>query len=47
MRRGLQPFLGMMFAVPILGEQLDLVTVMFAVPFVTVVARGRRIPTLR
>lgn len=43
----LQPFLGMMFAVPILGERLELVTVMFAIAVVAVVAFGRRMPTQR
>ncbi|MFN5699860.1 MAG: DMT family transporter [Betaproteobacteria bacterium] len=41
----LQPFLGMMFAVPILGEHLDLLTLVFAVAVVAVVFVGRRMPT--
>ncbi|MFM8797111.1 MAG: DMT family transporter [Betaproteobacteria bacterium] len=43
----LQPFLGMLFAVPILGEDLDLSTVGFAVAIVAVVFLGRRMPTER
>jgi drug/metabolite transporter (DMT)-like permease len=43
----LQPFLGMMFAVPILGEELDLSTVVFSVAVVAVVFLGRRMPTQR
>lgn len=41
----LQPFLGMLFAVPILGEQLDTVTVLFALAVAAVVFVGRRMPT--
>lgn len=41
----LQPFLGMVFAVPILGEHLDLLTVVFAIAVVAVVFVGRRMPT--
>lgn len=41
----LQPFLGIVFSVPILGEHLDLLTVVFAVAVVAVVFVGRRMPT--
>ncbi|MDR7308568.1 DMT family transporter [Rhodoferax saidenbachensis] len=40
----LQPFLGMLFAVPILGERLDAVTVGFGVAVIATVFIGRRMP---
>lgn len=43
----LQPFLGILFAVPILGERLDAITVVFAAAVVAVVFLGRRMPSRR
>jgi drug/metabolite transporter (DMT)-like permease len=43
----LQPFLALMFAVPLLGERLEPVTVMFALAVVAVVFIGRRLPVGR
>lgn len=40
----LQPFLALLFAVPILGERLDAVTVGFALAVMAVVIVGRRMP---
>jgi drug/metabolite transporter (DMT)-like permease len=40
----LQPFLSLMFAVPVLGERLDPVTVLFALAVMAVVLLGRRMP---
>ena len=40
----LQPFLSMLFAVPILGEQLDALTVGFGLAVIAVVAIGRKMP---
>ncbi|GAA4417444.1 DMT family transporter [Acidovorax lacteus] len=40
----IQPFLGMLFAVPLLGEQLDAVTLGFALAVITTVFAGRRMP---
>jgi len=40
----LQPFLALLFAVPVLGERLDGVTVGFALAVVAVVLAGRRMP---
>jgi drug/metabolite transporter (DMT)-like permease len=39
-----QPFLGMLFAVPLLGERLDLVTLGFALAVVATVFVGKRMP---
>jgi drug/metabolite transporter (DMT)-like permease len=39
-----QPFLGLLFAVPVLGEQLDAVTVAFALAVIVVVFVGKRMP---
>lgn len=39
-----QPFLSMMFAVPLLGEHLDLVTLGFALAVIATVFVGRRMP---
>lgn len=43
----LQPFLGIMFSVPILGEHLDAVTVLFAAAVMGVVLLGRKMPVRR
>lgn len=40
----LQPFLSMLFAVPLLGERLDLATVAFALGVMATVFVGRRMP---
>lgn len=40
----LQPFLSMLFAVPLLGERLDLATVAFALAVMATVFVGRRMP---
>ncbi len=40
----LQPFLALLFAVPLLGERLDLGTVAFALAVMAVVLLGRRMP---
>jgi drug/metabolite transporter (DMT)-like permease len=40
----LQPFLGMLFAVPLLGERLDALTVGFALAVIATVFVGRRMP---
>jgi hypothetical protein len=40
----LQPFLALMFAVPVLGERLDAVTVAFSLAVIAVVFIGRRMP---
>jgi drug/metabolite transporter (DMT)-like permease len=42
-----QPFLGMMFAVPLLGESLDMLTVLFALAVIATVFLGKRMPTHR
>ena len=39
-----QPFLSLLFAVPLLGEPLDAVTVVFALAVVATVFVGRRMP---
>ncbi|HEY6135990.1 MAG TPA: DMT family transporter [Rubrivivax sp.] len=39
-----QPFLALLFAVPILGERLDAVTVLFSLAVIAVVFIGRRMP---
>jgi drug/metabolite transporter (DMT)-like permease len=39
-----QPFLSMLFAVPLLGERLDIVTVGFALAVIATVFAGRRMP---
>jgi len=43
----LQPFLALLFAVPVLGERLDAVTVVFALAVIGVVFIGRRLPVGR
>ena len=40
----IQPFLGMLFAVPLLGESLDAVTVGFAVAVIATVFAGKKMP---
>ena len=40
----LQPFLALMFAVPVLGEKLDGVTVLFSLAVIAVVFLGKRMP---
>lgn len=42
-----QPFLALLFAVPILGERLDPVTVLFSLAVVAVVFLGKRMPAGR
>jgi drug/metabolite transporter (DMT)-like permease len=41
-----QPFLSMLFAVPLLGESIDALTLAFAVAVIAVVFIGRRMPVL-
>ena len=43
----LQPFLALLFAVPLLGETLDAVTLVFSVAVVGVVFIGKRVPVLK
>jgi drug/metabolite transporter (DMT)-like permease len=43
----LQPFLALLFAVPVLGERLDAVTVAFALAVMAVVLAGKRMPVQR
>jgi drug/metabolite transporter (DMT)-like permease len=40
----LQPFLALLFAVPVLGERLEAVTVSFALAVMVVVFIGKRMP---
>jgi drug/metabolite transporter (DMT)-like permease len=40
----MQPFLALLFAVPVLGERLDAVTLVFALAVIGVVFIGRRMP---
>ena len=40
----LQPFLGMLFAVPLLGERLDALTVGFAIAVIATVFAGKKMP---
>jgi len=40
----LQPFLALLFAVPVLGERLDATTVLFALAVMAVVLVGKRMP---
>ena len=39
-----QPFLGMLFAVPLLGERLDAVTLGFAAAVIATVFIGKKMP---
>jgi drug/metabolite transporter (DMT)-like permease len=41
----LQPFLALLFAVPVLGERLEASTVLFALAVLATVAVGKRMPT--
>jgi drug/metabolite transporter (DMT)-like permease len=43
----LQPFLALLFAVPVLGERLQPLTLVFAVAVMAVVFMGRKLPTTR
>ncbi len=43
----LQPFLALLFAVPVLGERLDATTVLFALAVMAVVLIGKRMPIAR
>ena len=43
----LQPFLALLFAVPVLGERLDTTTVLFSLAVIGVVFVGRRMPVAR
>jgi drug/metabolite transporter (DMT)-like permease len=43
----LQPFLALLAAVPILGERLEPLTLLFALAVVAVVAVGKRMPAGR
>jgi len=40
----LQPFLALLFAVPVLGEKLQPLTLLFSVAVIGVVFIGRRMP---
>jgi drug/metabolite transporter (DMT)-like permease len=40
----IQPFLALLFAVPVLGERLDPVTVVFALAVIAIVFVSRRMP---
>jgi len=40
----IQPFLALLFAVPVLGERLDAVTVGFSLAVIAVVFVSRRLP---
>jgi len=42
-----QPFASLLFAVPVLGERLDAVTVLFALAVIAVVFVGRSMPAQR
>ena len=43
----LQPFLALLFAVPVLGEKLEPLTVLFSLAVIAVVFLGRRMPVHR
>jgi drug/metabolite transporter (DMT)-like permease len=43
----LQPFLALLFAVPVLGERLEPLTVLFSLAVIAVVFVGRRMPVHR
>jgi drug/metabolite transporter (DMT)-like permease len=43
----IQPFLALLFAVPVLGERLDPVTLVFSLAVIAVVFAGRRMPVRR
>ena len=40
----LQPFLALLFAVPVLGEKLELITVMFSLAVIGIVFVGKKMP---
>ena len=40
----IQPFLSLLFAVPLVGERLDLVTMIFAVAVIATVYMGKKMP---
>ena len=40
----IQPFLSLLFAVPLLGERLDTVTVVFALAVIATVFVGKKMP---
>ena len=42
-----QPFLALLFAVPVLGERLDFMTVMFSLAVIAIVIVGKRMPAHR
>ena len=42
-----QPFLALLFAVPVLGEQLQPLTLVFSLAVIAVVFVGRRMPVAR
>lgn len=42
-----QPFIALLFAVPVLGERLDAVTVLFSLAVIAVVVVGKRMPVAR
>jgi drug/metabolite transporter (DMT)-like permease len=43
----LQPFLSMLFAVPLLGESIDAVTLAFAISVIATVFVGKKMPVAR
>ena len=42
-----QPFLALLFAVPVLGERLDFTTVMFSLAVIAIVFVGKQMPAHR
>jgi drug/metabolite transporter (DMT)-like permease len=40
-----QPFLTLLFAVPVLGERLDAVTLLFSLAVIATVFAGKKMPT--
>jgi drug/metabolite transporter (DMT)-like permease len=42
-----QPFLALLFAVPVLGEKLDALTVVFALAVIAVVFLGKKMPVAK
>jgi len=43
----MQPFLALLFAVPVLGERLDAATLLFALAVIGVVFIGKRMPVAK
>ena len=43
----MQPFLALLFAVPVLGEKLDALTLVFSLAVIAVVFIGKRMPVAR